>query len=178
MACFDTAFGGFCSPVCGNDADCNGKKCDLSSGLCVTSLPRIDAPLGSKCTPDARGVAPECSFCLSLVDNVDAGASSAVASFCSGVCRLLTLGACSFGTAVADAASPTGACVLPAETSTNEGDLGYCAQLCDVDADCLNPTFGCDTSAASALGRGVCTVPGNGVDAGASSPRDASAGGG
>jgi hypothetical protein len=44
------------------------------------------------------------------------------------------------------------------------GDLGYCAELCDCNDDCIEPTFVCDafndTKLESAFGRkGVCTPP-------------------
>ena len=43
-------------------------------------------------------------------------------------------------------------------------DVGYCAELCDCNADCIEPTFVCDTfddePLERAFGRkGVCTAP-------------------
>jgi hypothetical protein len=44
------------------------------------------------------------------------------------------------------------------------GDVGYCGELCDCSADCIEPTFVCDAfddeTLEQAFGRlGVCTDP-------------------
>src|SRR5262249_4031710 len=145
---------GFCRPLCLDDDQCAGKKCDPSSGTCVDNL-AAPAAIGDHC--DSTDAGPKtCGFCLSLVQPNDAGQSETVASFCSSRCRLLTPGACSFGST-----GLGGFCLLPSDNNNDVGDLGYCVQLCDTTADCSDKADGfvCDTSFARQIGHGYCNSP-------------------
>lgn len=144
---------GICLPLCGSDADCPGRACDLALGLCVDA-PTAGAGIGAACDADEQ-----CAGRVCQASNVDG------LSFCSATCSFGTFG-CGY-----DAnASPRDAMCLTAATfdengSEGIGDVGLCLELCDEAADCTQPGWQC-TPAPDARGRaGFCTAPS--ADAGA-----------
>lgn len=160
MVCSESLLGsgtGYCIPACRADLDCAGRHCNLESGLCQDTAPAGD-PIGAACTP---GQATSCSGKC-----VDEGAAYAECT-----------GSCSFGTPGCGQNDNT----LPLKfycykdpskglgTAPGSGDLGYCAKLCDRDADCGRTDAACEPqpSLKPKTGRaGVCgskMLPGGGV---------------
>ena len=159
---------GYCRPLCAVDADCDaGRSCDPARGVCVAD-PVSDPEFGLRCQ---NAGAPD--------DDADAGApgdagtgSSGVVDSCTGLCVQLNetpeqcSRACVFGSA--DECGPAsgglrrGACVF-VTPGGGISDLGYCAELCDCNDDCIEPTFVCDEldeTLRKVFGRGgVCTDP-------------------
>ncbi|HEX4473743.1 MAG TPA: hypothetical protein VH142_01625 [Polyangiaceae bacterium] len=145
---------GYCSPTCRGDFDCKGRKCDLSSGLCVdTTAGTGKLPIGSKCTPGAT--VDQCTGACIQFLGVDGGSTLPI---CTGVCSLGQLGCDQDPNSTA---APDSACDIPVTDTATTGDSGFCAQLCDCDSQCRFPGFICQTlpsAAVSALGRsGQCT---------------------
>jgi hypothetical protein len=117
-----------CQPLCATNADCDTRKCDLGTGFCADVV-TPGAPIGSPCTLDS-----DCAgaFCYPFDVSPDASSSAGV---CTAICRLGTLEGCGFRTSALDAGPPVGACLLSSGTS-DTGDVGICAQLCDTVNDC------------------------------------------
>jgi hypothetical protein len=134
---------GYCRPACRSDIDCGDRKCNLRTGFCADTLPEGD-PIGSACDPSA----PECAGGC-----IDHGSSFAQ---CSGVCRLGTPGC---GQGNADGPPFDFYCYLDPAGEGGEGDLGYCAKVCDCNDECGRADAVCEPrqSLAEATGRkGVC----------------------
>jgi hypothetical protein len=150
---------GWCLPLCGSDADCGGRTCNLTTGLC-SDTPSEGLPIGALCNPTESPAVCAGGFCLPVSDTE---------GVCAAACRLssLTPGAvsgCGYGTA----ADPReAACLLPyAGISTQDseglGDIGICLELCDVPEDCGQPGWRCIVEAGlnELLGRpGYCLPP-------------------
>ena len=124
LVCSESVIGsgvGFCRPACRDDRDCSGRHCNLGSGLCGDSA-RTGEPIGTLC---------------------DVAASP---SACSGGCYqqseayALCSGVCSYGTPGCGQSDTSGKldyfCAIQQATRSANGDLGYCAFLCDCDDDC------------------------------------------
>jgi hypothetical protein len=134
---------GSCRPACRSDVDCPGRACNLATGLCSDSPP-AGAEIGSDC----GGKAPAaCSGGC-----IDHGGSYAE---CSGVC--------SYGKAgcgQAESEFPLKYyCYLDPATASGEGDLGYCAKVCNCDEDCERADAVCEPrpTLAPKTGRsGIC----------------------
>jgi hypothetical protein len=116
---------GFCAPRCGSDDDCpQGRVCHRQGGIC-TDMPAPGAPVGSACNID-----DDCDgrACEDRVNGV---------GVCTASCVLGSLAGCGFGREVS---SRDAACVVPVVAaggfSEGAGDMGFCLELCDVDADC------------------------------------------
>jgi hypothetical protein len=134
---------GYCRPACRSDIDCGARHCDLRTGLCGDEALSGD-PIGSACDPDM----PECAGGC-----IDHGASYAE---CSGVCRFGTPGC---GQDTSGGAPYDFYCYLDPSGKGGEGDLGYCARVCDCNDDCNRADAVCEPQAelTSATGRkGVC----------------------
>jgi hypothetical protein len=151
-----------CIPICVTDNDCGGtRKCEASSGLCVDT-PKTGKPVGASCTV-TRGVAnTECQgFCLSIEAIPDGGTSTP--GICTALCRLGTQEACNYRISPLDAGPPEGACVLPVgDQGYNNGDLGFCLQLCDGQSDCgyTAANWVCRTDITlKGWGHSVCFLP-------------------
>jgi len=159
-ASVDDADGGdaFCRPLCASDEPCGGRKCHPALGVCVDEAP-VDRDFGQRCDLETGD------------DDGDAGTPAAVE--CAGLCVQLNDAPvvcsrrCVFGEASecapASGGLRRGACVFAAEGG-GIGDVGYCGELCDCNADCIEPTFVCDAfddeTLEQAFGReGVCTDP-------------------
>lgn len=125
-----------CMPSCGSDADCSdGTFCSLELGSCAREK-KEGLPIGTACSP-ADDEDPCEGFCLRYGPGDDEG-------FCSGYCRSgfdAGLPGCGYD---ADSTNIGAACLYPsAFLSGEEGDSGFCGQLCDCDAECLTPGFRC-----------------------------------
>jgi hypothetical protein len=147
LVCSETPTGsgvGYCRPACRSNLDCGDRACDLSTGLC-TDIEPIGDPIGAACDP--QGTSPTCAgACLP---------HGGLFAECSG--------ACSFGTpgcGQADTSLPLeNFCFLDPSSNSGDGDLGYCARVCDCDKDCGRPDAVCEPKPAltSKTGRaGVC----------------------
>jgi hypothetical protein len=121
-----------CNPQCHNDADCDGRRCDLASGACVDSIVG-SLPPGSACDPEAD----ECrnGLCWELPT-----APGAPGASCLGTCTLGTIGC---GHDPASAAPLSFACLFAWAAGSVAGDLGLCAELCDCADACTHPNFTC-----------------------------------
>lgn len=144
-----------CQPVCGNDADCGGRKCS-AAGMCV-DMPRTGLPLGSAC--NAHATVPECAGVLCAA--IETGSSQ---GFCSGVCVLGALETCDWRRTAADAGGPLGACWAALDKDGGGGDFGFCLPLCDGDSDCPKTpgtTWVCDHTIPGVdktLNHGACQI--------------------
>ncbi len=152
---------GWCHPQCGSDEDCGGRRCDLSTGLCTDTPAPPGLPLGAACTASVQCVSQSC---------VQVGG----VNFCSANCVFGQPVGCGYGLT----ANPRdGFCVRPRVTgftgAEGRGDMGLCAEICTVDADCEQAASGaviCDPSEeiAARFGRtGICDLPPAVPDAGA-----------
>jgi hypothetical protein len=147
LACVATTKGsntGYCRPVCRSDIDCGNRFCDLSTGLCGNDESKGD-PIGASCESEAN--ASTCTgACLSLNDDY---------SECSGVCRFGSPGC---GQENTDSQLDY-YCLRESAAGVGDGDLGYCAKLCDCDDECDRVDAVCEpnSSLESLAGRsGVC----------------------
>jgi hypothetical protein len=134
---------GFCRPACRSDVDCDGRRCNLRTGLCADALPEGD-PIGSPCDPAASQCAGGC---------FEHGGSFAE---CTGVCRLGTPGC---GQGPADGPPYDFYCYLDPSNEGGEGDLGYCARVCDCDDECGRADAVCEPRSTLPEGtgrQGVC----------------------
>lgn len=137
----DAASGGqvtACRPTCGTDQDCGaaGSKCNLASGLCASNLQPGTAPIGAACSGSATCVS---GACLPLDEPDGGGATQA----CSGLCVIGAPTGCGATPGPVDGGSKNPACLLAASPGGGDGDLGYCASLCDDLCGCSNPNFLC-----------------------------------
>jgi hypothetical protein len=152
---------GFCRPHCTSDVDCGGGRlCDTGTGFCVDAVPtRGPGVIGAACN-GATG-ATDCisGFCL---DTEEDGSG-----FCTAPCVVGPLAGCGFS----EAASPRDAACFPTSQNSLIGDRGVCVELCDVVADCAQPSYQCAPLSAQGqevIGRtGRCLPPVEGADAGA-----------
>lgn len=141
MACSDPRDRGigYCKPVCRGDFDCGKRFCDLSSGVCVD---KIDSsrklPIGSKCDPNSD-VDPCHGACVGILEG---DASTTQVGFCSGYCKLGEQNGCGFDPS---STSVDAFCLFGTSQLSDFADLGFCAQVCDCNDDCLNPDFVCST---------------------------------
>lgn len=163
---------GACFPVCQSDAACGaGQFCDFGAtglGLCVATQPP-GAGIGEACDGTAQGADCLSGTCVTLIDPVSGAPAG---SFCSANCTFGLLEGCGFGETEAVGARDA-VCLAPQFEGGDGGDLGFCFELCDEDADCAQAATGwsCATFPADiqeAVGRtGECVPPGvPGSDAG------------
>jgi hypothetical protein len=121
---------GVCVPRCGSDEECPGRLCHRQGGIC-TDLPAPGAPIGSACSVNDDCDGRECE---DRVDNV---------GVCTAHCVLGSLSGCGYGR---NASPRDAACVVPVVAAGNfsegPGDLGFCLEICDVDADCQQAASG------------------------------------
>ena len=133
-----------------DDAQCTDAThsfCSGESNWCTTAADPGTLPLGSHCDPNAA--VDECAdgTCF-LYDDAGNG-------FCSSACRIGTVPQCGWDGQSTDA---SGLCLLVVDSNASNADVGFCAQLCNCDADCLYPGFICNpVSALGQLGKaGYC----------------------
>ncbi len=154
ISCQDSDGGGFCRPTCRGDEDCDGRRCELGTGLCVDEL-SDGGEIGAECDPDDPTTCSS-GLCIAFADGYFA---------CSGLCQLgdLTAGC---GRSAAPMSPSAPACVLAPETAAL-GDLARCNQGCDCQDDCLHPDalcytgpFGSLEDGSSLFGtKGLCVAP-------------------
>lgn len=115
---------GWCFPQCNSDDDCPGRACDLARGVC-SDTPPTGAAIGARCegNGDCAG-----ATCVSI---------AADEQFCSAPCVFGQPVGCGYGL---NPSVRGAACITPRVTgflsSEGQGDLGFCAELCDADTDC------------------------------------------
>lgn len=135
---------GVCRPLCTRDVDCSPEVCNLRTGACDTRGERGDA-FGAECDPASDD--PTCAGVCVEVDG---------AAFCSHRCWFGSADDCG-GEGLA---APAGLCRFPEQASGRIGDVGFCALLCDEEADCAHPDLSCDPFDAELSGivgrAGVC----------------------
>lgn len=157
---------GLCLPQCGSDEDCGGRFCDLARGLCVSARPP-GAPVGALCQVDSDCLGGSC---------VPAD-STGTLLICTSPCVFGQPIGCGDGVS----ADPRNySCLAPLISgvfigSEGLGDVGFCVEICDVDADCAEFANGIvclPDDRVSRLGRaGFCltappSIPDAGADAG------------
>jgi hypothetical protein len=119
-----------CLPICGADAQCDGRVCDARRALC-TDAPHKGKALGEDCNPDAE--APECAgICLSI--GPDGGPFK---NMCTSPCVM----AGAFPDTYDCGGPDKGLCVY--SSGHGAGDHGYCAELCTAQYQCNYPSFFC-----------------------------------
>jgi len=148
---------GFCRPVCSNDTQCPSGVCAADRGVCVAST-----------TPDDT-FGRRCDAITDAGSAADSEAGTEAAG-CDGICLELDEATavcsrrCVFGETVecapASGGLRRGGCLF-VTSGGSIGDLGYCAELCDCNDDCIEPSFVCDAFDDSALEtafarKGVC----------------------
>ncbi len=163
---------GICAPLCQSDEACGeGRFCghfadvpDLT--LCVEDQP-MGGVLGANCAAETE--AEDCGSGICLEDrftNANGEGSVVLGNFCSAYCTFgLISGGCGY---TSDSGEPReGACILPRYQGAGPGDVGYCVEMCDTDADCEQEAYGCqlDTRYAPWGRDGVC-VPDSVLEAG------------
>jgi hypothetical protein len=165
---------GYCRPICATSGECLSGVCDPRRGVCVDSAPtdpafalRCQAPADGGAGPDGGGGAADAAVAAE-----DGGGDAAVAAPpCAGLCvgvsasSSLCTRRCLFGST--DECAPEldgrrrGGCLFVTKGGS-VGDLGYCAELCDCNRDCADPSLVCDafddpTLEAAFTRKGVCT---------------------
>jgi hypothetical protein len=136
---------GFCRPVCRSDVDCDGRFCDLSTGLCGDAA-RTGDPIGAVCSATTVLSTSCAGGCLPITTSY---------AECSGVCSYDTPG-CGQTNSTTKLAYY---CYIDPTNGSGAGDLGYCAKLCDCDSDCGRTDAVCEpvSTITSTTGRGgVC----------------------
>jgi hypothetical protein len=147
-----------CLPICSQDSDCPGRKCDVGTGFCGDTAAPGDL-LGSHCTIDPDGGASTCAGACLPIGGAMPGTRAA--SFCSMLCVLGSTNSCNWVGAGASLTSggPHGVCALGAGNA-EIGDIGFCTQECDTVADCSDKTDTggmCDTTYMADIGHGYCS---------------------
>ncbi len=132
---------GACFPVCSSDAGCGPNRfCDLGAGglgLCVDTAP-VGGDVGAPCTESTQAADCKSGICLSFPD----AAGGPLASFCSANCTFGNLAGCGFEE---ESAVPREAGCLQTQFATGAvGDLGFCMELCNADADCTQADWLCE----------------------------------
>jgi hypothetical protein len=114
----------WCFPQCNSDDDCPGRHCNLGTGVCSDTAP-TGTEIGGRCSTNADCIGGAC---------VQVGVDDFL---CSAPCVFGQPVGCGYGLspAVREAA-----CLAPLVqgflSSEGQGDLGFCAETCDVDTDC------------------------------------------
>jgi hypothetical protein len=142
---------GFCRPICRSHADCGNRLCDVGTGACVDALPAGD-PIGAECDPEAATSNCESQICLPMTETF---------AVCSGWCNLSETG-CGLDNDIPREPGEA-ICTFGVLAGSGLGDLGYCNQRCDCDADCLHPDGTClivPSDVAAVFGSdGLCVDP-------------------
>jgi hypothetical protein len=163
---------GACLPVCQSDAACGeGLFCDLGAtglGVCTATAP-VGGDIGAPCTEETQAADCRSGLCVTLRD----AAGNDAGSFCTANCTFGLIEGCGFDQ---PSSVPRDAACLQSQLDVNgPGDIGFCFELCDADADCEQEGWVCGAMPAAlqtAFGRvGECGPPEPGaapaVDAGA-----------
>lgn len=151
LGCFYSDDGWGCVPNCNSDADCGaGNYCNPKNGLCQ-STPPTGLPTGAACTPNQGDCAGICQLVGGKVN------------VCANRCTLGAVPSCGWkgpgSVAPALCRMTTGWAQYGGKTN-GTGDLAYCLQTCNCDADCTAPGARCwplpDAIAAASGKKGVC----------------------
>jgi len=135
-----------CGPRCNSNDDCDAlRTCNPDTGLC-DELGAPQVPLGHDCPGDKDPTSTVCgsgTCLLAIADGLDQ--------------KKMCTQSCTVGTLCGD----DGACVWPRFEKYAAGDIGYCVQRCNCDADCRHPLdkcYGWSTPelAAHFQSRGIC----------------------
>jgi hypothetical protein len=144
QACFefpDNPGIGACFPVCESDAACGaGQFCDFGAtglGLCVTTQP-VGGDIGAPCTPETAATDCRSGTCVTLLDPATGDEAG---SFCSANCVFGLVEGCGFAREQAEGTRDA-VCIRPQANDGGAGDVGFCFELCDVDADCAQAGAG------------------------------------
>jgi hypothetical protein len=128
---------GLCFPACQSDLGCGeGRFCDDSDpglGLC-TDTDRPGGGVGAACTPETEATDCASSICLAFPNGAG--------NFCSANCTFASLNGC--GYAQGSTGPREAACLQGRLQNAGAGDLGFCFELCDVNADCEQTDWVCD----------------------------------
>lgn len=134
---------GLCLPVCQSDEACGGElSCNRQGlmSLCGTEASATGV-IGSSCTAETEEADCGGAFCVEI--DIEAPEDESV-SFCSANCALAIEDAC--GSRAEGAARRDATCRGGQFQGAVQGDLGYCLEICDVDADCEQADFTCRAS--------------------------------
>jgi hypothetical protein len=149
---------------CSSDAECGEQVCELSSGQCVP-------PAVSTCTLDAdcdEGVCDTFEAACVPTPAIPVGGSCTADGDCAlGLCEPLDdvnpvcSGFCVPRTAIGCEAYGSDAfCSQPFFQDAAGNLFGACLELCDITADCEQPSYVCSPLGATLNGRtGLCTPP-------------------
>lgn len=173
---------GYCRPLCSTSGECLTGVCDPARGVCVSNA-AVDRAFGLVCAATPDGGAPDGAVdggrdanddgAVGGPDSDDASGTemhrgcgglcvglSASSDVCTRRCRFGSTGECAPETS---AGRRRGGCLFVTKGG-GLGDLGYCGELCDCNADCSETSFVCDAFDDATLDRafgrkGVCTPP-------------------
>jgi hypothetical protein len=157
----DGATVGGCFPICTSDAACGPNRfCDPGGvGLCLDAAP-AGGGVGAPCTADTEEVDCASQICLEflLPDDVT------TAGFCSANCTAFAPQGCGFDETSAAGGVREAACIQTRFETGGPGDLGFCVELCNTDADCAQaPAWECglfeNADAEAQLGRLGSCIP-------------------
>lgn len=141
----------FCRPMCGSDADCDGRKCNLGTGVCVDDLLGT-GEIGDPCDPN-EVPSTQCASGRCLRGETLGTENTGT---CTGYC---TLGTDTCGVQ----GRPKGgqAACFPLRAGSSTGDMGVCWQSCDCDDQCGHEDYQCLTFPAAAVAtygvEGLCS---------------------
>ncbi len=134
---------GVCFPFCTSDEACGpGRFCALggaAAGLCVDEAP-VGGGIGAACDPNGMGEECASEICLTFSQG-----GVPVGAFCSASCTYAAQFGCGYAPGT-PATTPRDAFCLQEQLDGGQpGDLGFCFELCDVDADCVQQDWVCDS---------------------------------
>lgn len=134
-----------CFPQCNGDADCGGSSvCNPKTGLCGAG-PFTGKGTGEPCVQSDAGN-DECKgLCVGLAHDM-AGDSKPFTHVCTETCSMGAPASCGWGgigTGPAEAACLFTSATISDNLGPGFGDLGYCAELCNCNADCKNSDLIC-----------------------------------
>jgi hypothetical protein len=157
-----------CAPLCSHDSDCEtGMYCNSKTGLCSAQA-AVGKNLGETCTLPVDGGTEECKgHCTEFSD--------APGPFCTEPCVMGADAQCGWAGDTSGTPAP-GICifgygVVADNGGPGNGDLGFCAPLCDCNAQCAVSGWICQAWggagwATYTMRAGFCTAPQNLVDGG------------
>lgn len=134
---------GACFPMCTSDEGCGeGRFCGqdimTNSGLCVDTAP-VGGGVGAACTPETAAADCASGICLTFSD-----AGVVAGGFCSASCTFGSLFGCGYAPGSPATTVRENFCLQEQDQGGSPGDLGFCFELCDVDADCAQDDWVCD----------------------------------
>jgi len=137
---------GACIPMCTSDEGCgNGRFCSLepeTAGLCVDTAPE-GGGVGAACTPETAEADCASDICLTFTDQTT---GIVAGGFCSANCTFGAEFGCGYAPGTPETTPRENFCLQEQESMPRgaPGDLGFCFELCDADADCIQGDWVCD----------------------------------